>query len=317
MGKNDISLKSYLSDKRRFADLFNGTLMGGSQVIKAERLETSPTVMSMSDENGFMERINDISMCYTFDGSSLALITLENQEYIDYAMPLRVMLQQALSYDSQLREIKTHNKNRKMYDSNEFLSKVKRTDRILPVVVLVAYWGENEWDGAKSVHDMLEFDMQTEKFRRFVPEYKINVVNIKDYIDSKNFKTELRTFSGLYFCRNNKKKMSKYIETHKECSNIDSDTFWTIANISEGGYIKGLEKYKEKEAVNMCKAIEENWFDGLEKGRKEGTAEGIEKGTFITLCALVKGGMLKLNDAAKHMNMTVEDFNARMEKSNF
>ncbi|MDE5782074.1 MAG: hypothetical protein K2I03_11480 [Lachnospiraceae bacterium] len=62
MGKNDISLKSYLSDKRRFADLFNGTLMGGSQVIKAERLETSPTVMSMSDENGFMERINDISM---------------------------------------------------------------------------------------------------------------------------------------------------------------------------------------------------------------------------------------------------------------
>ena len=100
MGRNDVSLKSYLSEKRRFADLFNCTLMGGSQVIDSKKLEAAPTVMSLSDETGFMERINDISMHYTFEGNSLALITLENQEYIDYAMPLRVMLAQAMAYDN-------------------------------------------------------------------------------------------------------------------------------------------------------------------------------------------------------------------------
>ncbi|MDE5782132.1 MAG: Rpn family recombination-promoting nuclease/putative transposase [Lachnospiraceae bacterium] len=314
MGRNDISLKAYLSNKRRFADLFNCTLMGGSQVIDPNRLENSPTVMSVSDENGFMERINDISMRYRFGNSSLALITLENQEYIDYAMPLRVMLQQALAYDRQLKEIKSQNKNHTLQGSGEFLSKVKKADKILPVVILVAYWGEDEWDGAKSIHDMMDFEPQTEMLRQFVPEYKINFVNLKEYKDSENFKTELRMFSGLYFCKNSKfckkrrRKMSKYIESHKECVNIDSDTFWAIANISDIGCLKGLEKYKEKEEIDMCKAFEENWLDGLEKGIEK----GIEKGTFKTLCSLVKDGLIKSEEAAKRMNITEADFNEKM-----
>ncbi|MDE6232897.1 MAG: hypothetical protein K2M60_06075 [Lachnospiraceae bacterium] len=76
-------------------------------------------------------------------------------------------------------------------------------------------------------------------------------MNIKEYRDSENFKTELKTFSGLYFCKNNKKKMSEYIETHTECANIDSDTFWTIANIADRSYLKGLEKYNEKEEISV------------------------------------------------------------------
>ena len=315
MGKNDISLKSYLSDKRRFADLFNCTLMGGSQVIDPNWLENSPTVMSVSDENGFMERINDISMRYRFENSSLALITLENQEYIDYAMPLRVMLQQALAYDCQLREIKSQNKNHTLKGSGEFLSKVKNADKILPVVILVAYWGEDEWDGAKSIHDMMDFEPQTEMLRQFVPEYKINFVNLKEYKDSENFKTELRTFSGLYFCKNSKRKMSKYIETHKECTNIDSDTFWAITNISDIGGLKGLEKYREKEEIDMCKAFEENWLDGMEKGMEKGMKEGMEKGTFKTLCSLVKDGLIKSEEAAKRMNITEADFNEKMNNA--
>ncbi|MBD5134754.1 MAG: hypothetical protein HDT39_02135 [Lachnospiraceae bacterium] len=307
MGRNDISLKSYLSDKRRFADLFNCTLMGGSQVIDPNRLENSPTVMSVSDENGFMERINDISMKYTFEDSSLALIILENQEYIDYSMPLRVMLQQALAYDAQLRDIKSQNKNHKLKSGGEYLSKVKKTDRILPVVVLVAYWGEDEWDGARSIHDMLRFEPRTEIMRQFVPDYKINFVNIKDYKDSDNFKTELRTFSGLYFCKNSKIKMSKYIETHRECANIDSDTFLAIANITGSGNIKGLEKYKDKEEINMCKAFEENWLDGLEKGKEEGALE--------MLCELVGDGLIKSEEAAKRMNITESAFNEKMKRA--
>ncbi|MBD5137216.1 MAG: hypothetical protein HDT39_14900 [Lachnospiraceae bacterium] len=307
MGRNDISLKSYLSEKRRFADLFNCTLMGGSQVIDADKLESCPTVMSVSDETGLMERINDISMRYTFEDSSLALITLENQEYIDYSMPLRVMLQQALIYDAQLRDIKSRNKNHSLLGGDEYLSKVKKTDRILPVVVLVAYWGEDKWDGTKSIHDKLRFEPQTEVMRKFVPDYRINFVNIKDYKDSENFKTELKTFSGMYFCRKSKRKMSEYIESHKECANIDGDTFWAIANIADRSYLKGLEKYEKKEEIDMSNAFEENWLDGLEKG--------IAKGELKMLCALVKDGLIKPDEAAKRMNMTEAAFNEKMTNS--
>ncbi|MDE5782000.1 MAG: hypothetical protein K2I03_11110 [Lachnospiraceae bacterium] len=161
---------SYLSEKRRFAGLFNGTLMGGSQVIDAERLESSLTVMLVSDEFGLMERINDISIRYTFEGSSLLLINIENQEYIDNAMPLMVMLQQEISYDSQIREIKSRNKNHILKGGDEYLSKVRKTDKILSVVILVAYWGQNEWDGDKNIHVMMDFEPLTEFMRQFVPD---------------------------------------------------------------------------------------------------------------------------------------------------
>ncbi|MEI3212428.1 MAG: hypothetical protein V8S42_09065 [Lachnospiraceae bacterium] len=39
MGKYDMCMKTYLQDKRRFADLFNGSCFQGRQVIRAEDLE--------------------------------------------------------------------------------------------------------------------------------------------------------------------------------------------------------------------------------------------------------------------------------------
>ena len=39
MGKYDRCMKAYLQDKRRFADLFNGSCFRGKQVIRAEDLE--------------------------------------------------------------------------------------------------------------------------------------------------------------------------------------------------------------------------------------------------------------------------------------
>ena len=288
MGKNDVSLKSYLSEKRRFADLFNGTLMKGRQVIQPEELEGSPTAFAMSDGKGFAERINDVSMKYEYRGSSLALFTLENQEYIDYGMPLRVMLEQAMMYDSQLRELKSKNKKRKLKNSDEYLSGIRKTDKMQPVIILVAYWGNGEWQGRKSIHDMLKFDSQTEMFRPFVPEYRINIVDLKEYKDSENFQTELKTFTGLYFCRNSKKKMKEYIETHKECSELDHDTFWTIANIADTSRIKGLERYQEKERIDMCNAFIENWMDGVEHGKAEGRIEGEKKGRITEIIRIIR-----------------------------
>ena len=39
MGKADIAVKNWLSDNDRFADLFNGTIFGGRQIVRPEELE--------------------------------------------------------------------------------------------------------------------------------------------------------------------------------------------------------------------------------------------------------------------------------------
>ncbi len=39
MGKADIAVKNWLGNNERFADLFNGIVFGGRQVISPEELE--------------------------------------------------------------------------------------------------------------------------------------------------------------------------------------------------------------------------------------------------------------------------------------
>ena len=39
MGKADAAVRNWLSDKRRFADLFNGVIFSGREVVTADELE--------------------------------------------------------------------------------------------------------------------------------------------------------------------------------------------------------------------------------------------------------------------------------------
>lgn len=106
MGKKDITLKDYFADRNRYADLLNGSLFNGQQIIKSEELQDTDTVQSKSDNRAILERINDIAMKQTNNGNTFAVWFIANQEKVDYSMPVRVMLQEALAYDRQLKEIK-------------------------------------------------------------------------------------------------------------------------------------------------------------------------------------------------------------------
>ena len=94
MGKKDITLKDYLSDTKRYADLLNGSIFQGKQVIKASDLQNADTVRSKSDKQAVLERTNDITMKLTRNGNLFAVWIVENQENVDYSMPVRIMMQE-------------------------------------------------------------------------------------------------------------------------------------------------------------------------------------------------------------------------------
>ena len=48
MGKADVNVNIWLSEKKRFANLFNGVIYGGRQVILPEDLEEVNPVSSVS-----------------------------------------------------------------------------------------------------------------------------------------------------------------------------------------------------------------------------------------------------------------------------
>ena len=58
-----------------------------------------------------------------------------------------------------------------------FLSNLKKTDRLHPVVSLCVYYGENEWDGPFCLTDMLEIP---EKLKPLVSDYKMNLIEVRN-----------------------------------------------------------------------------------------------------------------------------------------
>ena len=71
----------------------------------------------------------------------------------------------------------------------------------------------------------------------------------------------------------------------------------------------------EEERVDMCKAIEDMRSDalteGVIRGLEEGKIKGREEGMVSTLAALVKDGIISIDDAAKRAGMTVSEFESK------
>lgn len=310
MGKNDITLKDYLSEPKRYADLLNGSIFQGRQIIDANELTDADTVQSKSDEQAIMERINDITMKQTKDGSLFAVWTVANQKYIDYGMPTCVMMQDALSYDRQLKELKRQGHD--FADSGEFLSRIRQDDRLHPVITLVVYWGEDEWQGAKSLHDILDFGADpvlAQELKQLVPEYPLHFLNLSEVHNYSHYKTELRTLFELYDRRKDKTAFTQYVEEHDECKHMDAETYWALRILVNTTKLKTMIPPSERMEKNMGNVFDEIWEDARE--------EGLHEGKLTTLYDLVHDGLLSIKDAAARASMTESAFTTEMQKAGY
>ena len=319
MGKKDITLKDYFSDRRRYADLLNGSVFCGQQMIKAEELQDTDTVQSKSDSHAVLERINDIAMKQIKGGSIFAVWVVANQENIDYSMPVRVMLQEALAYDKQIKEMKRVNQHSKVFaGSGEFLSGIKKEDRLYPVITLVVYWGEEKWQGAKSLHDMICFGEDktfAETLKTLVPEYPLHFLNLSEVHDYRNFRSEIKMLFELYDRRNNKAEFYKYLQNNEDCRKIDEETVWALGKMLNinAEKLKNRTISEEGGKSDMCRAIEEL----IEDGRVEGKAEGILEGDAVRLVKSIESVMKNLKveaaGACEIIGVTIEEYQRAKE----
>lgn len=113
----------------------------------------------------------------TVYGVEFVLLGLESQENIHYAMPMRVMGYDYAAYKKQYDSNAQKYKTAEGLNEDEFLSRMKKTDRFIPVITVVVYYGEKEWDGAKSLHEMLNIP---EKMAKYVNDYKMLLVEAKE-----------------------------------------------------------------------------------------------------------------------------------------
>ena len=303
MGKSDTALVTWFGNKKRFADLYNGSVFQGEQIVEAEQLEAERTSTKelVEEREGILrdvERNRDIVMKWN-DGMNLVLLACENQDKIHYAMPVRTMLYDGLSYAEQLR---TKNKVKKNKDADEFLSGISKEDKLYPVITLVFYYGDKAWDGSKDLHGLLK-ESSNPKIRevaeRMVPNYHINLLDINSLEDTSLYKTDLQVVFGMLKYKKDRKKIEKYMQENSEFfRHVDIDTYNVLRVLLKAE--KQMESLKGQEEVDMCEALQEIFDDGKE--------EGETIGRLGVLLELVKEGVLDVSRAAAKAGKTEEEF---------
>lgn len=269
--KPDTILKTFWKNNQRFADLFNTVLFEGNPVLKPNDLQEVDTdVSSIIKFNGHAEivqRILDV-VRKTAYGVDFIIWGLENQEKIHYAMPLRHMIEDSLIYLKEYNEIAAKNRKEKEYSTtDEFLSALKKDDRLHPVISLCIYYGEKEWDGPFNLLDMLVIP---EYLKPLVSDYRMNLIQVRQ---SENLCFQNQDISIVFDMIRSiyNKDYETFHEMYKD-KTMSAELGLTVGSVVKSqAIINEVMKMEEKRSeVDMCDALQ-RWFDeAVQKGKIEG-----------------------------------------------
>lgn len=312
MGKADISVNNWLEEKERFADLFNGVIFEGKQVIQPNELEKISPVTSVSTKNRRGKRRNvkkyrDVIMKWKNE-IALVLLANESQDKIHYAMPPKVMIYDSLDYEEQMRENwnkvmtkrkadKTQGNEMEHLTAEEYLSRFRKKDKLIPVISLVLYYGEEEWDAPQELYEMFQLQGTNEEMKilkKYLPNYKINLVDAQRFENTDQFQTDLQVIFNMLKCRGDKEHLSEYINEHKEYfDNVDDESRQAVQAFLGMDKIPGEDAAGKGQKMKMCTAIQEMYDDGRRDGYESGIRDGYANGEQEKIIDLVAKKMNK------------------------
>ena len=281
--KNDVEDKTFFENDERYADLINGLLCNGRQVLKKEDLtELSGSVRIKLPKDGTVrskygynqrEKVQDIVRKAAL-GLNFILIGLENQQTVDYSLPLRCMEYDVGQYEKQAVKIRRAiRKKPKGLKQGEYLYGFKKDSRLCPSIILVLYYGEENWDGPLNLHGMLDFKDIPDEFRKLIQNYEIHLVEVRRLENTDVFTTDVKLVFDLIRYADDEKKLEKLLREEPGYQKLEWDAYEMAAMYTGIGEKLDMKCY-DNGTVNVCKGI-----IGLEEkarnaGRNEGKVEG-------------------------------------------
>ena len=272
----DVREKNCLSDNERYADLINGLLLEGEQIVKPEDLYELDTQLSAwkfwekQQKQSYRLISRDMIRKVAF-GVNFLLIGVENQQKVHYLAPMRMMSYDAASYEKQARIIRRKVKKMKNITGAEFLSGFRKEDKLLPCITIVLFYG-GEWDGSKDLHGILDFTDIPEKLRKYVNNYPIHVFEIAKLERTEVFRTDLKQIFDFIRYAKDKKRLKELVQRDPAYQDMDEDAYDMVVAYTGAEELVSVKKNHESGGkVNMCLAIKEMLADerqeGLEQGR--------------------------------------------------
>ena len=234
----------------------------------------------LSEDDSTEKQYRDIIMNWQ-DQAVLMLLAVESQTAIHYAAPLKVMLYDSMEYAEQVR-VKWKERPPRL-SSAEFLSRFQKNDKLIPVITLIFYYGTEEWDGPLELHQM--FDLGTEKnhaelMKKYLPNYHINLVDVRRLKNLESFQSDLQIIFGMLQCSQDKYALRTYVANHKDYfQKLDLETYHALGAFLNSRQLMEINvEQEEREELDMCKALEDIYNDGVQAGMEVGIEQGRQSG---------------------------------------
>ena len=188
-------------------------------------------------------------------------------------MPMRVMGYDYSAYKKQYDSNAAKYKKADGMEEDEYLSRMKRADRFMPVITVTVYYGKKPWDGAASLHGMLNIP---EALRKYVNDYRMLLVEARKNNLVLHNMNNVDLFNLLEILLDSSRPAgeirSRAIGYTKE-RRVDKTVIMTAAGAVDNKI--DYDALEQRGDVDMYTVFEETRIEGRAEGRKEGRAEEI------------------------------------------
>ena len=268
MGK-DVEWKSFFQDNHRYADIINGIGCSGVQFVKDTDLQEVDTSSK--------KKSRDILRRVAF-GMNFMIVGIENQEELDYELPLRNMHYDVTQYQKQASGIRKEvRSNSQGLSPGEYMYGFKKDSKLNPLITFVLYAGKEAWNGPTCLHDMLDFTEVPEGLKELTSDYKINVIDIRQFENTDVFQTDVKQVFDFIKCSDDMNKLLALVEGDEYYHQMEDDALEIVTKYTNSKELVKAKEYQIEGGKNdVCKAIRDLMDDSREKGREEGREEGRE-----------------------------------------
>ena len=195
------------------------------------------------------------------------------------------MLYDAMQLEKQVRDLASqHRKEGKNGTSEEYLSGMKKEDRLSPVITLVINFGGKKWDAPLSLREM--YGEQPEKVLPFIQDYRVFMIDPMEMSDNdlQKLNSSLREVLAYIKYQRDKAQMEKLLNEDSKFSCLETNAALVINAMTNAG----IAIDPNKEVVNMCEAIRQMVDEGIMLGEKRGEERGEKRGEMQKTLAIAR-----------------------------
>ncbi len=273
--EKDLVHKRCMRDNARCADLLNGVVFEGEQVIQPEDLselseltgggkplDADRTLRRKEKERDVVKKLGL--------GINFVVIGIEGQSRTDYLMPLRNLLYEALEYESQVGQKRKEVRERTGLSEEEFLSGFGATDKLHPCVIFVMYYGREQWKGSLDLMGILDLEGIPAALQRYIYNYEMHLIDVRRMKNTDVFRTDLKQIFDFLGCAEDKEKLHRLVLQDEAYQNMDEDAYDLVVAYSRAEGALSVKKYCGEEGkVDMCKGLADLIADSKAEGKLE------------------------------------------------